>query len=194
LLKPEHHIDQAHPTMSDEILARLGSGDVTAKPAAVRRQGKLVHFSDGSSAEVDVIIYATGYKVSLPFFEEGVVALKANDLPLYLRIFPLDREDLFFVGLAQPVGAVMPLAEAQAKLVAEMLSGGYELPSREERARQTERERAVMFARYVPSPRHTMQLDHDEYMADLTTETKVGRRRARHRAARAGRAGTPRHS
>jgi cation diffusion facilitator CzcD-associated flavoprotein CzcO len=185
LPKPEHHIDQAHPTMSDEILARLGSGDVSAKPALTRRDGKTVHFSDGSSAEVDVIIYATGYKVSFPFFEPAVVPLRGNDLPLYLRVFPLNREDLFFVGLAQPVGAVMPLAEAQAKLVAEALSGGYELPNQAERSRRTERERAAMFARYVPSRRHTMQLDYDEYMAELATETEAGRRRAKHRAARA---------
>jgi dimethylaniline monooxygenase (N-oxide forming) len=195
LPKPEHHIDQAHPTMSDEILARLGSGDVTAKPALTRRDGATVHFSDGSSEQVDAIIYATGYNVSFPFFEPGVVALQGNDLPLYLRIFPLDRQDLFFIGLAQPVGAVMPLAEAQAKLVAEALSGTYELPNQAERERRTERERAAMFARYVPSRRHTMQLDHDEYMADLATETEVGRRRAKHSAARAQRsAGTSRHS
>ncbi|HEY3668502.1 MAG TPA: NAD(P)-binding domain-containing protein, partial [Polyangiaceae bacterium] len=138
LPKPEHHIDQAHPTMSDEILARLGSGDITAKPALVRRDGKTVHFSDGSAEQVDVIVYATGYNVRFPFFEPGVVPLKGNDLPLYLRVFPLDRQDLFFVGLAQPVGAVMPLAEAQAKLIAEALSGRYELPPNAERARRTE--------------------------------------------------------
>lgn len=186
LPKPEHHLDQAHPTMSDEILARLGSGDVIAKPALLRRDGHRVHFSDGSQVEVDVIIYATGYNVRLPFFAPGVVALKGNDLPLYLRIFPLDRDDLFFVGLAQPVGAVMPLAEAQAKLIAETLTGTYDMPPRSERARRTARERAAMFARYVPSRRHTMQLDFEAYMTDLRAEARAGRRRAKHRAARGG--------
>jgi dimethylaniline monooxygenase (N-oxide forming) len=194
LPKPEHHIDQAHPTLSDEIFSRLGSGDVRAKPALVRYEGSAVHFSDGSEERVDVIIYATGYKVSFPFFEPGVVPLRGNDLPLYLRIFPLDRSDLFFVGLAQPVGAVMPLAEAQAKLVAETLTGGYELPSPAERAQRSERERAAMFARYVPSRRHTMQLDYDEYMAALATEAAAGRQRAKHRAARSARAAEPRRS
>jgi dimethylaniline monooxygenase (N-oxide forming) len=184
LPKPEHHLDQAHPTMSDEILARLGSGDVLAKPALLRRDGQRVHFSDGSQAEVDVIIYATGYNVRLPFFAPGVVPLKDNDLPLYLRIFPLDRADLFFVGLAQPVGAVMPLAEAQAKLIAESLTGKYDMPNANERAQRTARERAAMFARYVPSRRHTMQLDFEEYMTSLATEAEAGRRRAKHRAAR----------
>ena len=189
LPKPEHHLDQAHPTISSDILTRLGSGDVRAKPALTKRDGQRVHFADGSTETVDAIIYATGYKVSFPFLSSDVVAPKANDLPLFLRIFPLDRQDLFFVGLAQPVGAVMPLAEAQAKLIAELLSGSYDLPDAAERKRRTERERAEMFARYVPSRRHTMQLDYDEYLASLAAEAKAGKARARHRVARAERVG-----
>ena len=185
LPKPDHHLHEAHPTISSEILTRLGSGDVRAKPALTKREGQRVHFADGSVETVDVIIYATGYQVSFPFFSRDLVAPKGNDLPLFLRIFPLNREDLFFVGLAQPVGAVMPLAEAQAKLIAELLSGRYDLPDAVERKRRTERERAEMFARYVPSRRHTMQLDYDEYLASLAAETEAGARRARHRAARA---------
>jgi len=189
LPKPDHHLDQAHPTLSSDILTRLGSGDVRAKPALVKRDGERVYFADGSVETVDVIIYATGYNVSFPFFPRGVVPLEGNDLPLFLRIFPLDRTDLFFVGLAQPVGAVMPLAEAQGKLIAELLSGSYDLPDSAERKRRTERDRAEMFARYVPSRRHTMQIDYDEYLATLAAETQAGRTRARHRAARSGRAG-----
>jgi dimethylaniline monooxygenase (N-oxide forming) len=184
LPKPAHHLDQAHPTISPDILTRLGSGDVIARSALTRRDGKHVHFSDGAVEEVDAIIYATGYKVSFPFLDSSVAAAKDNDLPLFLRIFPFDREDLCFIGLAQPIGAVMPLAEAQSKLVAEMLSGGYELPSARERRQRTERYRKEMFAHYVPSRRHTMQLDFDQYMNELTAEAVAGRRRASHRAAR----------
>ena len=184
LPKPEHHLDQAHPTLSSDILTRLGSGDVIGKPALVKREGSRVHLSDGTEAEVDAIVYATGYQVSFPFFEPRFLAAKNNDLPLFLRIFPFDRQDLFFIGLAQPIGAVMPLAEAQAKLVAELLSGSYELPSANERKERTLRYRAKMFAHYVPSRRHTMQLDFAEYMSELAAEAETGRRRARHRAAR----------
>jgi hypothetical protein len=77
-------------------------------------------------------------------------------------------------------------------LIAELLAGGYELPNRAERKRRTERERAEMFARYVPSRRHTMQLDYEDYLASLAAETRAGRARARHRAARAGSHGAER--
>ncbi len=86
--KPEHHLDQAHPTVSPDILTRLGSGDVIGKPALVRRDGQRVHFSDGTEEEVDAIIYATGYRVSFPFFCPALHrCAKDNDLPLFLRIF-----------------------------------------------------------------------------------------------------------
>jgi hypothetical protein len=187
LPKPEHHLDQAHPTISPDIMTKLGSGDVIGKPALAKRDGKRVHFSDGSVEAVDVIIYATGYQVSFPFFAPDFLAAKHNDLPLFLRIFPGDRADLFFIGLAQPVGAVMPLAEAQAKLVAEALSGRYELPSPSERKARTIDHHRAMLKKFVPSRRHTMQLDVDEYMRELACETDAGRRRALHRAARSSR-------
>lgn len=187
LPKPDHHLDQAHPTMSSELLPRLGAGDICAKPLVVRREGRRVHFADGTSEELDAIIYATGYHVRFPFFAPDVVPLRGNDLPLFLRIFPLERADLYFVGLCQPVGAVMPLAEAQAKLVSEHVVAKYELPSKSERKQRTERERQQMFARYVPSPRHTMQVDLDEYMNALGQEANAGRKRARSSAARENR-------
>jgi len=45
--------------------------------------------------------------------------------------------------------------------------------------RDMERERARMFARYVKSKRHTMQVDFDDYLADLKRERRKGEARAR---------------
>jgi dimethylaniline monooxygenase (N-oxide forming) len=40
-------------------------------------------------------------------------------------------------------------------------------------------ERARMFKRYVASKRHTMQVDYDDYLADLVKERRRGAERAR---------------
>ena len=49
-------------------------------------------FEDGTVEEVDAIIYATGYKITFPFFDERVLSAPGNKLPLYKRIFkPGDR-------------------------------------------------------------------------------------------------------
>jgi hypothetical protein len=50
-----------------------------------------------------------------------------------------------------------------------------------------------MFAQYVPSRRHTMQLDFDQYLSELAAEASAGRRRARHTAARTPRLTTAPH-
>jgi hypothetical protein len=44
-----------------------------------------------------------------------------------------------------------------------------------------ERERRKMFKRYVASPRHTMQVDYDDYLLWLSQERARGLERARAR-------------
>jgi hypothetical protein len=90
---------------------------------------------------------------------------------------------VFFVGLLQPLGAIMPLAEAQGAWIGEYLRGDYALPPGPELRRDMQRERQRMFKRYVASKRHTMQVDYDDYLLDLDKEL----RRGRERAAKAGR-------
>jgi dimethylaniline monooxygenase (N-oxide forming) len=99
------------------------------------------------------------------------------------------EDDLFFVGLLQPLGATMPLAEAQAKLIGDLLIGRYALPSAEAMRAEMKRERRHLAARYVTSQRHTMQVDFDRYLYELARERRAGERRARP-VARASRAVT----
>lgn len=103
--------------------------------------------------------------------------------PLWRRLARPGEDDLFFVGLLQPLGATMPLAEAQAKLIGDLLTGRYALPSAEAMQAEMERERRRLAARYVASERHTMQVDFGRYLYELAWERKAGERRARARAA-----------
>lgn len=89
---------------------------------------------------------------------------------------------MYFIGLVQPLGATMPVAEAQARLVAEHLCGRYLLPEPARVLERTRRDRAAVARRYGDSPRHTMQIDFDAYLYDLARERRAGARRA----ARAG--------
>jgi len=138
-----------------------------------------VELTDGTFEDVDVIVWCTGYKVTFPFFDEGFVSAKDNDLPLFFRVFHPTVPRLLFIGLLQPLGAIMPLAEAQGKWAARFIRGEYALPEPAEMTRIMEAERREMFARYVPSKRHTMQVDFDDYLHDLAREVERGVRRAR---------------
>src|SRR3954451_24657298 len=181
LPEPDHKIGSAHPTISDEILSSLTHGTITPKPNIASLEGSSVRFADGSVAEADVVVYCTGYKVSFPFFDPNFISAPGNDLPLFRRVFHPRVPNVFFIGLLQPLGAIMPLAEAQGQWVSEYLRGQYALPDARAMRHDMERERRRMFKRYVASPRHTMQVDYDDYLLDLSRERARGHERARAR-------------
>ncbi len=165
--RPRHPLFAAHPTVSQDIFGKLGGGDIRWKPNVERFDGDRVVFTDGSSAKFDVVVYCTGYEVAFPFFSDPGLEVINNDLPLWLRLVIPERRNLFFVGLLQPLGAIMPLAEAQSKWIADHLTGQIELPTPEAMHRQIAKERRRMFRRYRQSPRHTMQVDFDAYLKSL---------------------------
>ena len=101
-----------------------------------------------------------------------------NDLPLWKRTVHPDLPGLYFLGLLQPIGAVMPLAEAQAAWIAETLSGAYVPPPEPVVRRQMAADHARDTRQFYASPRHTMEVDFDHYLWDLARERRKGRARA----------------
>jgi dimethylaniline monooxygenase (N-oxide forming) len=178
LPRPAHRILQAHPTVSDSLLSRLAHGAILAKPNIAELCGHEVRFADGSTAAADLIVYCTGYTIRFPFFDEAVFSAADNVLPLYARIFPPTPEDLALVGYVQPWGAVMPAAEAQAKVVADLLEGRYALPDRASMRRAITADRQATARRYVASKRHTIQIDMPQYLWALRQEHERGKQRA----------------
>jgi hypothetical protein len=176
--EPDHRIGHAHPTVSDHIYDRLATGAVTPKPNIRELRGDRVLFEDGTEERVDVIVYCTGYKVTFPFFDEEFLSAPSNELPLYRRTFHPEIEDVFPIGLAQPLGAIMPIAEEQGKWIADLLTGRYRLPPADEMRKQIRRDREAQAKRFYPSPRHTMEVDFDEWMRDVGRERKRGAKRA----------------
>jgi cation diffusion facilitator CzcD-associated flavoprotein CzcO len=173
LPQPDHDILEAHPTVSDDLLSRLGHGDITVKPSISRFDGPTVHFTDGSSVEADVVVYGTGYKVTFPFLDDTVVRAQDNHIDLYRRVVSPDRPGLYFIGLLQPLGAVMPLAEAQAHWVADLIQGRVTLPSYAEMRGQIAAYDAAVRKRFVASKRHTIEVDFHAYRAELEKERKA---------------------
>jgi cation diffusion facilitator CzcD-associated flavoprotein CzcO len=177
LPRPDHPFGGAHPTVSDDILSRLGHGEVTAKPNIAALTERTVRFADGSEEEADVVVYCTGYRVSFPFLDPELISAPDNDLPLFRRVFHPGVPGIFFVGLLQPIGAVMPLAELQSQWICDLLAGRYELPPAHEMRADMEAERAAMFKRYVPSKRHTMEVDFEDYVLGIRQERRRGAKR-----------------
>lgn len=174
---PDYPFGAEHPAVSNELLNLVGHGRITVKPNLTERLGDRVRFEDGSEEEVDVIVYATGYHISFPFLDRELVNPERNELPLYHRVVRPDLPNLYFIGLVQPLGATMPLAEIQGEWVADLLEGTAGLPSAEEMEEVLRREREEVRGRYVDSQRHTIQVDFYPYYRTVERERRKGRRR-----------------
>ncbi|MEM9598697.1 MAG: NAD(P)-binding domain-containing protein [Acidobacteriota bacterium] len=170
--KPEHHLLQAHPTISADLLNLVGHGRIHMKPNLDRLDGDGVVFVDGSREEVDTVIYCTGYRIRFPFLDEGLIAPERNEVGLYRQVVHPDHPGLYFVGLVQPLGAIMPLAEAQSQWIARLLTGSTSLPDRRKMVRGIERDRDAMRRRYVTSDRHTIQVDFYPYLHQVQKEMR----------------------
>jgi dimethylaniline monooxygenase (N-oxide forming) len=179
LPRPDHHFGQAHPTVSGRILDCLIHGAITPRPNIAELGPDWVRFADGTQVHADVVIYCTGYRITFPFFADDFLAAPDNRLELFRRVFKPGNASLAFVGLLQPVGAVMPLAEAQGRWLADYLRGRYRLPGRRAVEAEIRRDGERMRKRYVASKRHTMQVDFDRYLLDLRRERRRGAERAR---------------
>ena len=176
---PNHRFLESDPTMSGELLLRLGSGDVVAKPNVAELDGESVRFADGSEERFDVIVYATGYRISFPFFDEEFISAPGNVLPLYKRIFKPGIDDLAFIGLAEPLPSQFIFAELQAKLVGMWLDGEWALPPVSEMESAIAADDKRFTGHFTPRPRHTMQHLVPIYERDLTKKViPAGRRRA----------------
>jgi len=179
LPEPDHDVLHAHPTVSQDLLNRLGHGDLAVRPNIDRFEGSKVFFTDGGSGEYDVVVYCTGYKVSFPFFTPAVVRADDNHIDLYRRVVHPDHPGLYFLGLIQPLGAIMPLAEVQAAWVCDLVRGAGALPAVSAMRRQIAAYDANLRKRFVASKRHTVEVDFHSYRAEINKERKRSRRRAR---------------
>jgi dimethylaniline monooxygenase (N-oxide forming) len=184
LPQPDHKLGEAHPTVSADLLDRIGHGRVTVKPNLERIDGARVQFADGTSETIDTIVWCTGYRITFPFLDDSLVGTAGNRVSLYRRVVHPERAGLYFLGLVQPLGAIMPIAERQAEWIADLLEGHAALPPPERMRRAIEREDKALRKRYVASTRHTIQVDFHSYMRALARERK--RRRGAKRPLPAG--------
>jgi dimethylaniline monooxygenase (N-oxide forming) len=173
LPKPDHKLLEAHPTVSSELLPRVGHGDITIKPNIDRfAGGRAVRFTDGSEEEIDLVVYCTGYRIAFPFLAPEVFESKDNRMPLYRRVAEVGHPGLFFIGFVQPLGPIMPIAEAQSEWVADLLQGRASLPAQAEMQSEIAAHEKAMRKRFVASKRHTIEVDFHPYLREIRRERK----------------------
>lgn len=162
--KPKRPLLAEHPTISQDLLNLAGHGKVHIKPNIKELAGDTIVFEDGSQEKVDVLIYATGYKIAFPFFDKNFIdAEESNEINLYKHVVHTEHQGLYFIGLIQPLGAIMPLAEVQSEWVAKLILGKSKLPSKEIMLSDIKKYKNKLRKRYKQSPRHTIQVEFYPY-------------------------------
>lgn len=180
LPKPDHAPLEGHPSVSGEFLLRVGSGDIVPKGAIERLDADGVVFKDGTREQLDAIVWATGYNVRFPFLKSEDLSPGAdNKFPLFKRMVRPGYENLFFLGLAQPLPTLVNFAEQQSKLVVAALTGRYVFPEPGEMDETIAGDEKAQNGHFYESARHSMQVDFNKYVTDLKKEIKRGEKRAK---------------
>ena len=179
LPKPRHRLLCGPLAVSDSLLNGLRRGEIAVRPAIDRFERDRVRFRDGSTEQVDVVIYCTGYKISFPFLRESLIGARDGEIPLYRRVVPPALPGLYFIGLVQPIGAIMPVAEAQSQWVADLLDGRAALPPVAEMNREITSYRKAVARRYGRSGGPAIHVDFLPYLREIRKEREAGARRRR---------------
>ena len=162
LKAPDHKVLESHPIVNSQILHYLSHGDLIAKPNIARLSGGEVVFDDGSREQIDLIIYATGYRWELPYLQEGLVRWQDGRPDLYMSVFSREHSALFVLGLFESNVAAYQLFDHLADLIARALlaqGSGKEVASRFAHLVRSDRPDLQGGIRYIGSARHVGYID-----------------------------------
>lgn len=168
LPEPEEDFGFHHPTVNSELFYFIRHGKIKPCPDIARYEGNCVYFKDGSQREYDVIVACTGYIISHPFFDRDFIDYSQGEVPLYLRMLHPSINNLFFIGLFQPLGCIWPGAELQSKIMAKELAGKWNRPK--EVAKLADREVAHPDFKQINTPRHTITVNYHAFRNRLLRE------------------------
>jgi cation diffusion facilitator CzcD-associated flavoprotein CzcO len=165
LPEPDGPIGSHHPTINEDLFYTIRHGKIKPRPDIEKLDGHTVFFKDGSSAEYDTIVACTGYIITHPFFDQSLVDYREGEVKLWLKMFHPDIQNLYFIGLFQPLGCIWPGSELQSKLMARELSGKWKRPA-DIRARCDQEVEKPDF-RQINTPRHTITVDYHKFRKRL---------------------------
>ncbi len=173
LPEPDHELFASHPIVNSQLPYYVAHGRIVPKPDVAQLCGNHVRFADGSRAEVDLIVYATGYKISFPFLDRQYLNWHDGRPQLHLNVFHPDYDDLFFIGLIQPDSGQFGLVDYQSQLVARLIAAtraGHRTEDFLRRVRSPAAHATKKSARYLDTPRNLLEVEHYSYRNELKRE------------------------
>ncbi|RWS24930.1 hypothetical protein B4U80_04965, partial [Leptotrombidium deliense] len=172
-LKPKHRISAQNHITNDLIAQCIITGNVLVrKNIKCFTENGVVFEGMEKETKCDVVILATGYKISFPFIDESIVAVEKNKVRLFKNLFQPNLkhpQTLAMIALVHPNGSKFPIAEMQSRWFALLMKGDLKLPTKEEMFADIEKEINLKRIIHHGSERHTTQVDFIGYMDDIAS-------------------------
>lgn len=165
LPNPEAPLGSHHPTVNEDLFFTIRHGKIKPRKDIARFEGNTVHFVDGTKGEYDTIVACTGYQITHPFFDKNLIDYSEGAVPLWLRMMHPKIENLYFIGLFQPLGCIWPGSELQSKIMARELSGQWKRPKNIAALIQDELSHPDF--EQIQTPRHTITVDYHKFRKRL---------------------------
>lgn len=121
--KPDYKLYESHPVVNSLVLYHAGHGDLRIRPDIDRLDGHTVHFKDGSQADYDMVLAATGYRLHYPFIDDALLNWQGDAPHLFLNAMHPSRDDLFVLGMIEATGLGWQGRHEQAEMVARYIAG-----------------------------------------------------------------------
>ena len=165
LLEPKHKFGETHPTINSELLYKIRHGKIFPKNDIDFFKDDYVCFKDGSKEKIDVIIACTGFVLSHPFFKKTFIDYTKGPVSLYLKMFHPDYDNLFFIGMFQPLGCIWPGSEQQSKLLSLALQNKWKRP--ENIVDLCNKEIENPHIKQIKTDRHRITVDYHQFIKEL---------------------------
>ena len=168
LPRPDHRPLETHAIINSQLVYHLGHGSITPKPDVAGFDGDRVVFTDGTAEEVDLVVYATGYRVRVDFLDGAHLNWRDGRPHLYQHVFTPRHDSLAVAGLIQTDSGQFAVAHWQAVAIAALL-GASPATARAFLAQAGQRldRRWTAGTRYANSTRHWFEVAHQHYLRGL---------------------------
>jgi cation diffusion facilitator CzcD-associated flavoprotein CzcO len=174
LPEPDHELFASHPIINSQLPYYVAHGRIVPKPNVAHLCGRHVRFDDGSEEAIDLIVYATGYRTSMPFLDPQYLNVRDGRPHLYLNVFHPHYDNLYFIGLIQPDSGQFGLVDYQSQLMANFVVAARTGSPAAEALRRAKAAACSVAPksphRYLDTPRNVLEVEHFTYRHQLQRE------------------------
>lgn len=177
LPEPDYRMYESHPVVNSLFLHHIGHGDIKVRPSVATLLPTGAQFVDGSSADYDIILEATGYQLHYPFIDQQLLNWHGFAPQLYLNIFNPAQPSLFMLGMVEAAGLGWQGRDDQAQLVAAVIAAQQRRPQQAEaffsRISEHGQQRIDGGIRYLELERMAFYVHKEQYLKALQQQLQA---------------------